>query len=87
MACAIASSAPRRDNDGDDQQQDQRERAEPDQCVTSANRPVADHEKDLVHAALVADSGASANEEGTFMVNQSLIFVVNEGLKFMVKAR
>jgi hypothetical protein len=33
---------------------------------------------------LVADSLLSANEEGTFMVNQTIIFVVNAGLKFMV---
>jgi len=34
--------------------------------------------------AVVADSGADANEEGTFMVNQALIFVVNAGLRFVV---
>jgi hypothetical protein len=39
-----------------------------------------------VHASLVADSGAGANEEGTFMVNEALIFVVNEVPKIMVKA-
>jgi hypothetical protein len=35
-------------------------------------------------AALVADSAADANEEGTFMVNRGLIFVVNGNLNFMV---
>jgi hypothetical protein len=35
--------------------------------------------------ALVADSAANANEEGTFMVNGRLIFVVNVGLKIVVK--
>jgi hypothetical protein len=35
--------------------------------------------------ALVADSAANANEEGTFMVNGALIFVVNVGLKIVVK--
>jgi hypothetical protein len=35
--------------------------------------------------ALVADSAANANEEGTFMVNGGLIFVVNVGLKIVVK--
>jgi len=34
--------------------------------------------------SLVTDSGLNANEEGTFMVNWSLIFVVNASLKFMV---
>jgi hypothetical protein len=34
--------------------------------------------------ALVADSAANANEEGTFTVNQSIIFVVNIGLRFVV---
>ena len=57
-----------------DQQQDQRERAEADQGVAGANRQVADHEKNLVHARLVADSAACANEEGTFMVNQRVNF-------------
>jgi hypothetical protein len=33
--------------------------------------------------ALVADSGVSANEEGTFMANDGLIFVVNAGLRFV----
>jgi hypothetical protein len=33
--------------------------------------------------ALVADSGAGANEEGTFLVNDALIFVVNAGARFM----
>jgi hypothetical protein len=36
--------------------------------------------------ALVADSAANANEEGTFMVNQTIIFMVNASLKIMVKA-
>jgi hypothetical protein len=36
--------------------------------------------------ALVADSVANANEEGTFMVNQTTIFMVNASLKIMVKA-
>jgi hypothetical protein len=35
--------------------------------------------------ALVADSRAGANEEGTFMVNRRLIFVVNAGPGFVVK--
>jgi hypothetical protein len=38
-------------------------------------------------AALVADSAANANEEGTFMVNGGLIFVVNVGLKIVVKGK
>jgi hypothetical protein len=33
--------------------------------------------------ALVADSDASANEEGTFMLNDALIFMVNAGARFM----
>jgi hypothetical protein len=33
--------------------------------------------------AVVADSGASANEEGTFMVNKALNFMVNARLKFV----
>jgi hypothetical protein len=37
--------------------------------------------------ALVADSRLNANEEGTFMVNQGLIFVVKAALIFMVSAR
>jgi hypothetical protein len=37
--------------------------------------------------ALVADSLLNANEEGTFMVNQGLIFVVKAALIFMVSAR
>jgi hypothetical protein len=49
------------------------------------DRQIADHEKDLVHVALVADSAANANEEGTFMVNGGLIFVVNNSLTFVVK--
>jgi hypothetical protein len=36
-------------------------------------------------AALVADSPANANEEGTFMVNRRLIFVGNAGLRFVVR--
>jgi hypothetical protein len=36
--------------------------------------------------ALVADSGANANEEGTSMVNQTTIFMVNTSLKIVVKA-
>ena len=51
-----AAPARARDHDGDGQQQQQRERAKADQRVDGADRPVADHEKDLVHAALVADS-------------------------------
>jgi hypothetical protein len=35
--------------------------------------------------AVVTDSGADANEEGTFMVNGKLIFVVNAALRFLVK--
>jgi hypothetical protein len=34
--------------------------------------------------ALVADSALNANEEGTFMVNAGLIFVVNVELRFLV---
>jgi hypothetical protein len=34
-------------------------------------------------SALVADSGANANEEGTFMANDALIFMVNAGLRFV----
>jgi hypothetical protein len=34
--------------------------------------------------ALVADSALNANEEGTFMVNAGLIFVVNPELRFLV---
>jgi hypothetical protein len=49
-----------------------------DQGVAKANRQVADREKNLVHARLVADSGARSNEEGTFMVNSRLIFVVSK---------
>jgi hypothetical protein len=37
-------------------------------------------------SALVADSGANANEEGTFMANDALIFVVNAGLGFVVNS-
>ena len=80
-----AAAAGARDHDGDDQQQDKRERAEADQRVNGADRPVADHKNNLVHGLLVADSPAYANEEGTFMVNSSLIFVVNTALKIMVK--
>jgi hypothetical protein len=36
--------------------------------------------------ALVADSLANANEEGTFMVNQTILFMVNASLKIRVKA-
>jgi hypothetical protein len=35
-------------------------------------------------AALVADSVLNANEERTFMINGSLIFVVNHRLKNLV---
>ena len=41
------------DDDHQHQQQDERERADGDQAVGDANRPVADQEKNLVHAALV----------------------------------
>jgi hypothetical protein len=34
--------------------------------------------------ALVADSALNANEEGTFMVNAGLIFVVNARPRFLV---
>jgi hypothetical protein len=34
--------------------------------------------------AFVADSAANANEEGTFMVNRRIIFVVNIGPGFVV---
>jgi hypothetical protein len=34
----------------------------------------------------VSDSQADANEEGTFMVNESLIFMVKAALKIMVTA-
>jgi len=34
--------------------------------------------------ALVTDSVAKANEEGTFMVNERLIFVVNKDPAFVV---
>ena len=37
-------------------EQQQRQRAEADQRGAGADRQVADHEKNLVHAALVADS-------------------------------
>ncbi len=40
------------DHDGDDKQQGKREHAEADQRVVDADRPVADHEKNLVHATL-----------------------------------
>jgi hypothetical protein len=33
--------------------------------------------------ALVADSALNANEEGTFMVNAGLIFVVNAKSRFL----
>jgi hypothetical protein len=36
--------------------------------------------------ALVADSGVRANEEGTFLVNDALIFVVNAGSRFVVNS-
>ena len=61
------------------------QRAKAEQRVAGANRPVADREKNLVHEALVADSAACANEEGTFMVNGGLIFMVNAFLGFVVK--
>jgi hypothetical protein len=50
------------------------------------DRHVADREKGLVHRTLVADSALRANEEGTFILNQTLIFMVNGRLIFMVKA-
>ena len=50
-------------------EQQQRERGKADQRVGEVDRPVADHEQDLVHAPCVADLPANANEEGTFMVN------------------
>src|ERR1700716_3086030 len=85
MACAIASSAPRR----------------PDRAITmvmirsnvSANAPkpisaapVWTGQSPIVKrisfiTALVADSAANANEEGTFMVNGGVIFVGNVGVK------
>ena len=39
-----------RDHDRDDQQQDKRQRAKADQRVAGADRQVADHEKNFVHA-------------------------------------
>ena len=60
IACAIASSAPRRPDRAITMamisKQQQRQRAEADQRRAGANRQVADHEKNLVHAAVVADS-------------------------------
>ena len=57
------------DHDGDDQEQHKRQRAEADQRGAGTNRQVADHKKNLVHVALVADSALNANEGRTFMVN------------------
>jgi hypothetical protein len=57
------------DRNSDDEEQDERERAEPDQRLTGVDRRRADHEKNVVHAALVADSALNSNEGGTFMVN------------------
>ena len=41
-----------RDHDGNDQKQQQREHREPGQCRVDPERPIADHEEDVVHAAL-----------------------------------
>jgi hypothetical protein len=40
------------DDDDQHQQQDKRERADADQAVSDADRPVADQEENLVHAAM-----------------------------------
>ncbi len=84
MACATASSAPRR----------------PDRAITmamivsnvsaSAPKPISAApvwtgrspimKRISFMGALVADSSANANEEGTFMVNRRLIFVVKDAL-------
>lgn len=66
------------DHDGNHHQQDEDEGAEADQRIDDAHRPVAQHENDLVHGALLADSRTQANEEGTWAVNSPLIFMVNE---------
>jgi hypothetical protein len=50
------------------------------------DRHVADHEKNLVHATVVADSGTNANEERTNVVDGTLIFMVNARLIFIVKS-
>jgi hypothetical protein len=47
-----AAPARSRNHDGDRQQQDKGERAEADQRVNRANRPVADHKNNLIHACL-----------------------------------
>ena len=59
-----AAPAGPRDHDGDHQQQDKRQRAEADQRVAGADRQVADHEKNLVHARVVADSPAHRERRG-----------------------
>ena len=79
-----AAPAGPRDHDGDDQQQQQARAHDADQRDAGADRQVADHQKNFVHAALVADSRLNANEEGTFMVNGGLIFMVNVGPRFVV---
>ena len=50
---AFGAAAPgSRDDDGDNKQQQQCKRREPGQCRVDPDRPIADHEKDIVHAAL-----------------------------------
>src|SRR3984957_14474663 len=83
--CELSATPPRPcDHDGNDQKQQQRDGTEADQRDIGSNRQVADRKKDLVHAALVADSPPNANEEGTFMVNRGFIFMVNVGSRFVV---
>ena len=55
------------DDDGDSQQQQQRQRAECDQGGAHANRHIAGHEKDLVHAAFVARFVAKCERIGNVL--------------------
>ena len=69
-----AAAAGSGDHDGDDQQQQQRQRAKADQRLADADRQVADHEKNFVHAALVADSLALRERRGNIYGEYRLNF-------------
>ena len=59
------------ERDGNDHEQQQGRRADPDQRRASTHRQVADGHQNIVHDGVVADSGSNANEVRTFLVNKS----------------
>src|SRR5436190_70228 len=60
VVCSIDWPTRSGDHDGDDNQQSKHEHAEAGQRVIDADRPVTDHEKNLVHAILCNRFGRPA---------------------------